>query len=192
MHRTAFTRAQRPRRTAAGHLRTRALKNWLSWHRTSGRGTHGAYGSVCLCHGRDRSRRRSFVHRARSRLGNNHARRRRLRRDRNRRGRSRTRRGHWRLRCGRCCNRRRWRCQISGKWRSRTRLCLNRWRSLSRRWSHGCSGLLNHGSDHFGPQGRRWRCNSRCRNRRRCRRRRWSRHWRRRYNGRLCRHRGRS
>ena len=75
--------AGRTRRTYARHLRTRALKNRLSRHWTSGRGTHVPAGRSGCERRSYRTRRRSFVHRTRSGLRNDHARRRRLRRSRN-------------------------------------------------------------------------------------------------------------
>ena len=109
MHRTAFAGTQRTRRTSAGHLRTRTLKNWLPWHGTPGRGTHRSSRrtGLQLSNWRDRPRRRSLVHRARPSLRNNHARRWRLRRTNHCRRRGRTRRGNRRLRRSGCRARRR-------------------------------------------------------------------------------------
>jgi len=171
MHRTALARTQWTRRTSAGRLGTWTLKNWLPWHRTTGRGTHSPGGSAGLCNRSGGPRRWSFVHWTRSSLRNNHARRWRLRRARNH-GRSRMRRGRGRLRCGRCCNRRRSRCHSRRRRRSRTWLCRNRWGSLNWSRSRRCSGPLRHGSDDFGPRSWWWRC----RTRRRSGRWRWSCH----------------
>jgi hypothetical protein len=182
MHWTTLAGTQRTRRTSTGNRRSRTLKNWLTWHWTSGRGTHSPCRRAGLC---NRSRwpgRRSFVHRTRSRLRNNHSRSRRLRSCHIGRRRWRTRRSCRRLRCGGSCNCRRWRCRNNGRRSCRTR---RRWRSLncSRRRRRG--GLLRDGSNHFIPRSRRWRCRSR----RRSRRWRWSCHGRRSH--RLCRDRRR-
>ena len=159
MHRTTLTGAQRTRRTSARSLRTRALKNWLSRHWATRRGTHGPSGCACLRDRRDRPRWWSFVHRPRSSLWNNHPRRRRLRAY-NCRWCSRTRRCYRRLRCSRRRNRRR--CRHSRRkycrrWRRGTRRCCNRRRNWSLDGRHGSRQLLHHGSRDRGPHGRRWR-----------------------------------
>jgi hypothetical protein len=131
---------------------------------------------------RDRPRRRRLVHRTRSGLRNNHARRWRLRRCGSRRWRNRPRRRSRRLRCCRCCSRRRWRRRRSGR-RNRARRCGN-CRSGGG-WRHWRSRLLCRRSDHCGS--RRGRCNCGRRGRR-------SRRWRRlywRHSHRLSRHRRR-
>ena len=99
MHGTALAGTQRTRRASAGNLRTRALKNRLTGHGASRRGTHGTCGSTGLRGGRDRARRRSFVYRTRPSLRNDHARCRRLRRTCHCRRRWRTRHNCRRLRC---------------------------------------------------------------------------------------------
>ncbi len=183
MHRTTLTRAQRTRGTSAGNHRTRALKNGLPWNWTSRRGPHRpGCGSAGLCHGSNRTRRRSLIHRTRASLRNNHARRRR------RNWHSRTGRSYWSLRCGRSCGGRRCRSRRrnhSDCWRRhRTRRSHKRRRCggycWSRRRGHGSSGLLHHGSDNFRPRRRRGRF--RRWNRWRHGRRRRSCHWRRRHN----------
>jgi hypothetical protein len=199
MHRTTLTRTQRTRRTSTGRGRTRALKNWLTRHRTPGGGTHGPGRSACLCDGRDRTRRRSFVHRTRSSLRNNHAWRGRLRRTRNH-WCSRTRRSHgslmrygsWNRRCDgrRRCNHRSWSLR-----RHETRRCRNRRRGCDHTRSGGRNRgrcrLLRRRSDHFRPRSGRRRGSFRCRNRgrsgrlsRSCRR---GRNYRPRRDGRRCR-----
>jgi len=56
------------RTSAAGYRRTRTLKNWLTWHRASGRGTHSSNRRrTSLRRGRDWTWRRRFIHRARPR-----------------------------------------------------------------------------------------------------------------------------
>ena len=162
------------------------MKNWLSWHWTTGRRTHRPGGSTGLCNRGDRARRWSFVYRTRSSLRNNHARRWRWRRPRKH-GRSRTKCGRGRLRCSRC-NRRRSGCHDRRRRRNWTWLWRNRSSSLSCNRGRRCNGPLRRGSDHFGPRSGRWR--SGCRGCRRSRRRRWSSH--RCCNGGLCRHRRRN
>ena len=166
MHGTPLARTQRTRRTSAGNHRTRTLKNWLSRHWTPGHGTHGPRWGTGLRDGCHRTRRRSFVHRTRSRLRNNHAWRGRLRRTRHH-WRCGTRRSRWSLRRDRCRNRRCcWRrrrnhCGRSGRRRG-TRRCRNRRHGCnhagSSRRSRGRCGLLCR-SDHFRPRsrGRRFR-----------------------------------
>ena len=166
MHGTTLTWTQRPRRASARHHRTRTLKDWLSRHGTPGHGTHRPCWRTGLCNRRHRPRWRSFVHRTRSGLRNDHARRRRLRRPCNhwrrgtrrsrwnlRRGRHRDRRCGWRRWCNHCCGRRR-----------ETRRC----RSRRRGCDHARSGGRNHGRrrflrwrrNHFGTHSRcrRFRC----------------------------------
>ena len=176
MHRTTLAGAQRTRRTSAGRLRTRALKNWLSRHRASRRGTHGSGRCAGLRNRRDRPRWRSFVHRTRSRLWNNHPRRWRLWAY-NCRWCCRTRRRHRSLRRSRRRNRRRCRhsrhnyCQ---RWRRGTRRRGNRRRNWSLDRRHRSRRFLHYGSSHRGPHGRRRHWDCRSRNRGRSGRRRWS------------------
>ena len=157
MHRTTLTGAQGTRRTSARRLRTRALKNWLSRHRTSGRGSHGSSGCACLRNRRDRPRWWSFVHRTRSSLWNNHPRRRRLRAY-NCRWRCRTRRRYRSLRCSRRRHRRRCRRHYCRRWHRGTRRCCNRRRNWNLDGRHGSRRLLRYGSNHCGPHSwrRRW------------------------------------
>jgi hypothetical protein len=187
MHRTAFTRTQRTRRTSSTRRhRTRTLKNRLTRYRTPGRGTHGPSGCAglraSLRDGCDGPWRRRFVHRTRPRLRNNHARRRRLRRARYYRRSSRTSSSHGSLRRSRGSNRRRSRRRWSG-WRNhaahrrrRTWRCRNRRSTGNSRRRRGrgyrSSRLLHHRSNPRGPRRRR---NSWSRNHRRSRRRRGSR-----------------
>jgi hypothetical protein len=162
MHGTALARTQWwARRT--GRLRTRALKNWLTRHRSSRRGTHRGTRSSGAGLRRGRSRfQRSLVHRSRSRLRNNHP----------RRGCSRSCRGNRARpsygRRGSACNGTHTRC--SRLRRSRT---LWRRRELGRcRWTRGQNGLRNRRNR---SQGRNRLCGHRSRSR-----------LRRRYNWRLC------
>ena len=182
MHRTAFAGTERRARSSCSgrSLGTRALKNRLTGNRATG-GRPSSSGSAGLRSGRNRTRRRSFVYRARASLGNDHARSRRL----------------WRRRCSRrgSGTRCRWRdlrsCRStdgrrSGRgWRDRRR----RRRSGGARGSHGSgrrSGrLLNYRRSDCGPgrsrrRNRRGRCWGRSGRRGRLGRRR-------RRNGRLCR-----
>ncbi len=181
MHGTALTRTQRPRRTSARHHRARALKNRLSRHRATRRGTHSpgscARRSTRLCNRRNRSGRRSFVHRTRSGLRNDHARRWRLR-ARNCRRCSRAQRGERSLRRSRCGHRRRCRHNHSGRSRG-TRRCRYWRRNWSLAWRHCGRRPLHNGSGHCGPRSWRRRRNCRRRNRGRGGRRRWSGHRRR-------------
>ena len=75
VHGTALAGTQR-RARRTGHLRTRTLKNRLTRHRSSGRGTHCGTGGggAGLRGGRNRFG-RSLVHGSRSRLRNDHPRR---------------------------------------------------------------------------------------------------------------------
>ena len=177
MHGTAFAGTQRrTRRTSTGNLRTRTLENWLARDWTSGRGTHGP-SSRCahLSNRRDRSGRRSFVHRPRPRLRNNHARRRRLRRPGNdrRSGGTWRNRSLWRCRCGDRGRCRRGRSN-DGHWWRRYR---TRWRGYWRRYdSRGSSRLLDGGHNYRRRCGRRRNRSGNCR---RCRRWSWSCHRRR-------------
>jgi hypothetical protein len=195
MHRTPLSRTQGTRRTSAGNHRTGALKNWLSRHWTPGRGTHGPGRRAGLCNGCDRPRRRSFIHRTRSSLRNNHARSRRLWRPRNHW--NRTRRRHWSM--GRGRSRNRGRCRYRWRWRNHRRCrrryqprrCSNRRCGRRRRWSqggsHGGHGPFCRWSNHFRPRSWRRRWSFRCRNRRRRGRWRWSCRRSRGRNHRLCR-----
>jgi hypothetical protein len=134
MHRTTFTGTKRrTRRTSARHRRTRTLEDWLSRHRTAGRGTHCPGGRTCLCGWRHDTRRRSFVYRTRACLWNDHARCRRLRWTCDHRWRGTRSWRRW-LRCRRGSHRR---CYSSG-WRND---CCRRRRYRTRRgWhSHRCS-----------------------------------------------------
>lgn len=199
MHGTTLARTQRTGRTAAGRHRTRALKNRLPRHWTAGRGTHGANGRSSLAAhrsgGRDGTRRRSFVHRARPSLRNDHARCRRLRRT------------HHRRRCSRTRNDRRLRRGRRGnRWRSRRHHDRRRRRHGTRRRGRRNYGTgnrtgtgrsrrsngsrpLHRGRNHCRPRCR-WRYSRGCRSGRHTRRRRgsgkrrrsdgWSRHNRRR------------
>jgi len=172
MHWTTFTRTQRTRRTSAGNLRTRALKNWLSRHRTPGRGTHRPRRGACLCNRRDRTRRRSFVDGTRSGLRNNHAWRWGLRRT--RRWRRRTCRDRS-LRRGRACHRRPRRHRSLNRGRCR-RSCRSYRHSDGRGSRSDCRGRtrsrpLRRRGDYF--RSSRWRCNygcgsRRCKGRRSC------------------------
>lgn len=156
MHRPALARTQRwTRRTSARNRRT-ALKDWLSRHRTARHRTprHGtiqaADGNSGL-HQRWRRPHRSFVHRSRPGLWNDHAGRRRLRSDRTRHQRSR----------GRSA-------------RGYNRKCCRRWTRRHRRRRRGTYGRCNH-----GRRRNRRRCCRRCRHRSQNNRsRRSSRHWR--------------
>ena len=142
MHGAALAWTQRW--TIGGRARSRALKNWLSWHRTSWRRTHGGSrgrsGGSCRCGGPQGR----LIYRTRTRLRNDHSRRRRCRGHRCARGGwpgSHGRRLCWwhrgpRRRCrrrraaGRNRRRRRWNCRSGRGWR-RGR-CRLRW---SRHWS---------------------------------------------------------
>jgi len=153
MHRASFARPQRwSRRTHSLTLRT-TLKNWLARHGTTGRRTHGPRGTTRLRSRRNRAWRRSFIHRSRPRLGNDHSRRGRLRWASYSRGRCRTRR-RWR-RLGRCRGCGRWRsgwCGCHG-WRRR---CW--WTRRSRYWRHRSHcRLLHRRRNHCRPRGWRWR-----------------------------------
>jgi hypothetical protein len=177
MHGTAFAGTQRARRTSTGGHRTRTLKNWLSRHWTSRHGTHRRSWRAGLCNWRNRPWRRSLVHRARSSLWNDHARRRRLRRPGNYR-RGRTRRSYWSLRRGGSCNRRRWRNKRSRRRRHETRRRGHWRRDRSRRSNRPfyhrsghcrAHGLSRRGSRRRGNHRRsrrwRWSCDRRRRNR---------------------------
>jgi hypothetical protein len=173
MHGTSFTGTQRTRRTSAGGHRTRALKNRLSRHWTPRHGAHRAHRCACLraclCHRRDRPGRRSFVHRTRSSLRNDHARRRRLRRSGNYR-RRRTRRRYLSLRRSGSCNRRRQRSNSS-----RGRCDETRRRGHRRRdWSRRSNRPFHHGSGHCRAHRLRRRGSRRRGNGGRSRRWRWS------------------
>jgi hypothetical protein len=172
MHRPALARTQRwARRTSARNRRT-ALKDWLSRHRTPGHRTprHGTIQAADWnsgLHQRWRRPHRSFVHRSRPGLWNDHARRRRLRSDRTRHNRNswRSARGdHWRYG-------RRWtlghrrrrrgtygRCN-DGRRRNRRRCCRRR---RHRSWNNRSRRSSRHG------RGRRYHCRLRCR---------WRGHW---------------
>jgi hypothetical protein len=172
MHGTTLPGTQRARRTSAGNLRTRALKNWLARHRTAGRRTHSDWYTGLRWGRSNDSWRRSLVDRTRACLRHNHARRRRLRRT-GHDGCSGTRRCWWSLRRGRSCNRRRsWRGRRN---RGRRRRCRTR-RSHDRRRGWGCRRC-----GHCGTF--RWRshnCRTRCGRRRSWSRgygRRWRRRW---------------
>ena len=167
MHRPALAGAKR--RTwptyAWRALRPRTLEDWLAGNGASGSRTHRAGGRTGLCRWCDRTRRRSFVHGARSGLRNNHARRWRLRRTR----------GDWRCggarlnwrsrRRGRGSNRRWCRCGWCG-WRSGRSSRRRRWarrRRRSNRWGRdGCRnrGLFHGYGYHWRPW--RWRGHRRC------------------------------
>jgi hypothetical protein len=175
MHGTALAGTQWTRRTAAGRLRTRALKNGLPRHGTAGCGTHGPGRSARLCNRRDRPGRRGLVHRTRPGLRNDHAWRRRLRRARNCRWRSGTRCSHRSLRSSRCGDRRRSRRNGHRRRRRGTRQRRNRRRnwSLDRNLGRSCgrSRLLHYGSNRWRPH--RWRRHWSCRSRNRGRGGRW-------------------
>ncbi len=180
MHWTTFAWAQRARRTSAGNLWTRALKNWLSRHRTPRSGTHSSRRSACLRNRRNRTRRRSFVHRARPSLRNNHARRGRLC---NCHWRRRTC-SDWSLRRGRSYHRRRSRYRRLDGGRCR-RSCRSCWCNNSRSSRNDSCGRvgsrpLRRRRDHFRSWSGRWRRNGRRGNWRRDGRRCWSRYRRRR------------
>ncbi len=189
MHGTTLTRTQWPGRTSARNRRTRTLKNWLSRHGTPGHGTHRSRRRTGLCDRCHRTRWRSFVHRTRSGLRNDHARRRRLRRTCNH-WRSRTRRGRRNLRRG-------WRRRRNHGGRSRrhrgTRRCHSRRRDCNHArsggWNHGSRWLLRWRRNHFRPRsrGRRFRCRNHRRRGRRCRSWRWRRNHRLRGDRRRCR-----
>ena len=173
MHRTALARTQgRTRRALSSwcSLRTRTLKNRLAGNWAAGCRTNCSRGPS-VSSGRDRTRRRSFVHGTRTGLRNDQARRRRLRRPRRNRRRSGTRCSRCDLRTCRSTHRRRsWRGR--GTYRRRGRS------SRSRRSGHGCgwrnNGLLSYGRSN-GPRSRRRSRrgdrSGRCRRRRDCPRR---------------------
>ena len=135
MHGPAFAGTQRARRTSAGNLRTRTLKNWLPRHGTTGRRTHRrssrrTTGTCGWSDGRDRTR-RGFIYRTRPSLRNNHPRSRRLRsyrRSRTRGDWSRRSCSHWcrwRGSCGRRKYGRRRRGRTRRRWRNGQRRCRN-------------------------------------------------------------------
>ncbi len=117
MHRTPLSGTQRRTRRAGSRssLRTRALKNGLAGHGSSGRGTHCAGGRSSVCSRTHRARRRSFIHRTRPCLRHDHAGCGRLGWSSN----------YWR-RCWARCGRRK-------LWQRRSGDCGSRWR---RRWRH--------------------------------------------------------
>jgi hypothetical protein len=124
MHRPPFSWAQwRTRPRSRSTARTRALENWLPWHRTS----RDRARSRSLSARRSRPDRR-LVYRTRPRMRNDHARRRHVRTLSNRSRRFRC--CRWRLwRSSRRCCRRSWRRSLCHRWRYR--LCLRGW---SRHW----------------------------------------------------------
>jgi len=132
MHGSALARAQRARGRAAGCLRTRTLKNWLSGYGTAGRGTHpDRYPRLRRSRSND-SWRWCFINWARAGLRHNHARRRRLRRS----GHNRSSGARWGRGGGRCNRRRGGRGRGCGGRRGR---CWTRRRDHRRRgWSHRC------------------------------------------------------
>jgi|1186.fasta_scaffold16517_1 hypothetical protein len=179
MHRTALARTQRRACcTDACSLRTRALENGLTGNGTTGRGTHCADRSTRL-RGRNRTRRRSLVHRTGASLRHDHSRCWRLRRSRRRR---RTRRcgGNWRLWRRRSRHRRRCGSARRRRHHRRRRRC-NRLRG--RRGYNGRGGrwrywwnrrLLDHRRRNNRPDRSGRRCGSSDWWRNGFRRRRWS------------------
>ncbi len=173
MHWPAFTRTKG--RTwgtnTRGSLRTRSLKDRLSWDGAAWRWTNTSRSAgLCRWRWRDRTWRR-LVHRTRSCLGNDHARRRILRRRLcrwrrwTRSARSNWRRGRRGGRDRRCrwwrrrnhCGRRSWRRGRTNWRRGCGRSCWN-WRR--RCW---CSRLLDGRRDNRWPRGCRRRRSNRCR-----------------------------
>jgi hypothetical protein len=167
MHGTALAGTQRARRTSAGNLWTRALKNGLTGNGAAGRGTHAPCGRSGLRCRRDGTRRRRFVHGTRPSLRHNHARSRRLRRACNGRWCSRPRRRHWSLRRGSGGRRRRSGRNRSRRWHQRARWSNSR-RRIGCNRSRGSCGPFRGRRHNCGTRRGRW-CNwsRRCRSRRR-------------------------
>ena len=170
MHRSPFTRTKR--RTRSWRLRPcRALKNWLSWHRSSRRRPRR-----CTRRRRSRRRQRRLVYRARAGLRHDHSRR--------WRNRSRWLRGRRALHLRDIVMRRRlrgwrsaagWRCWSRSRcsWRNRDRRrCCTRGGWHRRRCGRGgwCAGNSGRNRDYGGwpvhASYRSRRHHSRCRRRR--------------------------